>query len=228
MELEHYEQSKEGGIRFVEDVFVSMGGKVLPPRRPGHVDPRNACYLLAREDFYLDFENACLSQHWDSSKRRHPKGKKRHEDPEWAAMIQGQVYPHHSDIDWQEYVDFVNHGGGDDCFQEDDVNEDGFFNDDVFWFDAIMAARDEQEFMPGYLEAQTRLRTAYACKEMVRPLSTPLDHRIVAMAAIVNQGEDEPEVKAEKRQCIRDTRCSGCGRGDDFCRCGGDNSIWWG
>ena len=228
MELEHYEQSKEGGIRFVEDVFVSMGGKVLPPRRPGHVEPRNALDLLPREDFYLDFENACLSQHWDSSKRLHPKGKKRHEDPEWAAMIQSQLYPHHSQIDWQEYVDFVKYGGGDDCFQEDDVNEDGFFNDDVFWFDAIMAARDEQEFMPGYLEAQTRLRTAYACKEMVRPLSTPLDHRIVAMAAIVNQGEDEPEVKAEKRQCIRDTRCSGCGRGDDFCRCGGDNSIWWG
>ena len=191
MGLEDYEQSKEGGIRFVEDIFRNLGGKILPPRRPGHVEPRNALDLLPRENFYMDFENACLEQNWDSSKRLHPKGKKRHEDPEWAAMIQSQVYPRHSEIDWQEYVDFVKYGGGDTWFLEDDVNEDGFFNDDVFWFDTIMAARreeerDEQEFMPGYLEAQTRLRTSYACRDMVRPLSTPLDHRIVAMASIVN------------------------------------------
>ena len=88
----------------------------------------------------------------------------------------------------------------DDWFLEDDVNEDGFFKDDVFWFDTIMAARreeeerkfeierDEQEFMPGYLEAQTRLRTSYACKEMVRPVSTPLQDRIVSMASIVKGG----------------------------------------
>jgi hypothetical protein len=39
--------------------------------------------------------------------------------------------------------------------------------------------------------------------------------------------EDEPEVKMEKRQVIKDTRCPGCGRGDDFCRCG-PGSLWWG
>ena len=47
--------------------------------------------------------------------------------------------------------------------------------------------RDEQGFLPGFLEAQTRLRTSYACKEMVWPLSTPLDERIVAMAGIVDR-----------------------------------------
>ena len=102
-----------------------------------------------------------------------------------------------------------------------------YITDDEWFTDEnrleFLLERDEQEFMPGYLEAQTRLRTSYACRDMVRPLSTPLDARIVAMAGIVNGQtvEDEPEVKEEKRQCIRDTRCSGCGRDDDFCRCGG-------
>ena len=32
--------------------------------------------------------------------------------------------------------------GGDEWFLEDDVNEDRFFNDDVFWFDTIMAAHE--------------------------------------------------------------------------------------
>ena len=40
---------------------------------------------------------------------------------------------------------------------------------------------------PGYYEAQTRLRTAYLCKDMVYPLSTPLDVRIVTLAHINGQ-----------------------------------------
>ena len=40
----------------------------------------------------------------------------------------------------------------------------------------------EQAFMAGYLEAQAKQRTACLCKDMVRPLSTPLDARIVALA----------------------------------------------
>ena len=80
----------------------------------------------------------------------------RHKDPEWAAMIRSQVYPHHSDVDWEEYVDWVSRGFGDEWFQEDDA--------------------------------------------------TKLVQRLQA-----------------------DERCMGCGRHDDFCRCGvGENSIWFG
>ena len=48
------------------------------------------------------------------------KEKKRHENPEWQKMIQTQVYPNHSDIDWQEYVDWCENGGGDEWFQTEE------------------------------------------------------------------------------------------------------------
>ena len=64
----------------------------------------------------MDFENACLS----NFDKPHPIGPKRHEDPEWAAMIQSQVYPHHSDVDWDEYCNWVRNGGGDEMFQDED------------------------------------------------------------------------------------------------------------
>ena len=35
-------------------------------------------------------------------------------------MIQTQVYPNHSDVDWQEYVDWVENGGGDEWFEEEE------------------------------------------------------------------------------------------------------------
>ena len=41
MELEDYPQTKEGGVDFVMDIFRSMGGRVVPPRRPGR---SNALY----------------------------------------------------------------------------------------------------------------------------------------------------------------------------------------
>ena len=55
-----------------------------------------------RDNFMMDFENSCLARCWDSRIKPHPKGVKRHEDPEWAAMIESQVYPHHSDVHWEE------------------------------------------------------------------------------------------------------------------------------
>ena len=96
-------ETKEDAVNFVMEVFRSMGGTVLPPKRPRHI-PRYTPLSIERDDFYCDFENACLSQNWESppwdvSKRAHPKGPKRYEDPEWAAMIKRNVYPHHSDID---------------------------------------------------------------------------------------------------------------------------------
>ena len=51
----------------------------------------------------MDCENAVLED-WGSSKRAHPKGPKRYEDPEWAELIKKSVYPHHSDVDWAEFL----------------------------------------------------------------------------------------------------------------------------
>ena len=151
--------TKEDAINLVKSVFQSMGGRVPPMiRRPRHID-KYEILTIARDNFMMDFENSCLEQNWDQ-RCEWPTGSKHYEDPMWALMISRQVYPHHSDIDWEEYCDFCENGGGDEYFHD----------------------------------------------------------------------EDEPEVKEEKRQCIRDTRCSGCGRDDDFCRCGGgeDNGYWWG
>ena len=86
-----------------------------PPRRPRHT----SCDRPGRNAFLMDFENSCLSD-WDSFKRPHPKGPNRHLDPEWAAMIKSQVYPYHSDVDWEEYQEWCRYGGGDECFEEDD------------------------------------------------------------------------------------------------------------
>ena len=105
-------------VDFVRDTFKSMGGDVVPPRRPGHFHEHDII-TPARDDFMLDFEYSCLSQHWDSSIKPHPKGSKRYEDPEWAARIQAQVYPNHSDVDWDEYVAWVSQGGGDVWFHEE-------------------------------------------------------------------------------------------------------------
>ena len=33
-------------------------------------------------------------------------------------MIQKEVYPYHSDVDWFEYVEWVQNGGGDEYFME--------------------------------------------------------------------------------------------------------------
>ena len=107
MEPEPEPTSHKEWVDFVRDIFKSMGGDIVPPRRPGHHD----IITPARDDFMLDFEYSCLSQHWDSSIRPHPKGSRRYEDPEWAARIQAQVYPNHSDVDWDEYVAWVSQGG---------------------------------------------------------------------------------------------------------------------
>ena len=66
----------------------------------------------------MDFENACLANHWESSVMAHPRGNRRYEHSEWAAMIKSQVFPHHSDVDWYDYVEWVENGGGDERFQE--------------------------------------------------------------------------------------------------------------
>lgn len=114
--LEDYAQSHEGGVDFVRDIFKSMGGRVMPPARPGKTKP---LYMsVQRYSFLMDFENSCLA----NFPRPHPRGSKRYEDPEWAEMIKSQVYPNHSDVDWYEYVEWVSQGGGDEWFQEEGVD----------------------------------------------------------------------------------------------------------
>ena len=84
-----------------------MGGTIVPPTRP-----RKRLLGVESDAFLMDFENACLANHWDSSVMAHPRGDRRHEHKEWAEMIKSQVYPHHSDVDWYEYVEWVKNGGG--------------------------------------------------------------------------------------------------------------------
>ena len=122
MMLSNYPETKAGGVAFVRDVFLSMDGivstvtpmddDVTPLRRPGHND---AGYYVdsSRDAFYMDFENACL----ESYRAEPPVGPQRWQHPEWAAHIQMHVFPFSSDLDWQEYRDWVEAGGGDDWFQ---------------------------------------------------------------------------------------------------------------
>ena len=178
---------KEDAVNFVMDVFRSMGGTinvVAPRRRPGHYDTYSIL-TVARDNFMMDFENSCLSENWDDANKQHPTGILRHADAEWATMIKSQVYPHHSDVDWQEYCEWVFHGGGDECFRPvpymvEDDDDERFLEVAHKWV-ALKVA-----FLARYYEAQTRQRTAYLCKDMVRPLSTPLDDRITALALHIN------------------------------------------
>ena len=76
------------------------------PRRPRH------CHHSGREDFLMDFENSLLED-WDNGI---PTGPRRFEEAEWAELVKRNVYPNHSDVDWDEYVEWVSSGGGDEWF----------------------------------------------------------------------------------------------------------------
>ena len=116
MTLDQYPETHEGGVQFVKDIFISAGGAEIPPRRPGHRDTASST-SSGRHGFLMDFENACLVE-WGTSC---PTGPNRYADPDWAAFIKAQVFPHHSDVDWDEYVDWVKAGGGDEWFIEEEV-----------------------------------------------------------------------------------------------------------
>ena len=117
--LNDYPQTHDGAVDFVKDVFKSMGGTIVPPTRP-----RKKLLSVESDAFLMDFENACLANHWNSCVP-HPTGNRRYEHEEWAAMIKSQVFPHHSDVDWGEYVEWVQNGGGDEWFQEKDTDVNG-------------------------------------------------------------------------------------------------------
>ncbi len=80
------------------------------PRRPRRRNRRIG------ECFMMDFENSLLSE-WTGAP---PQGPRRFEVVEaWATVVKRNVYPHHSDVDWDEYCDWVRIGGGDEWFQEE-------------------------------------------------------------------------------------------------------------
>ena len=76
-----------------------------------------------QDNFWMDFENACLSQHWDNSIREHPKGVKRHLDPGWAAMMKSQL-EYGAAGTWKQYVRWVELGNGDEWFQESETDSE--------------------------------------------------------------------------------------------------------
>jgi hypothetical protein len=84
------------------------------PKRPGSKSKEE---LVGRDSFMMDFENSCLAD-WVGD---FPKGNRRHLDKDWAAFMQTQVFPNHSDVDWSEYCLWVEAGYGDEWFQ--DIND---------------------------------------------------------------------------------------------------------
>ena len=106
------ESESEDEETYYKAVYIS--------ERPNHKSKaaRDERSWRDHDDFMMDFENWCLGKKWDSYKSPHPTGKNRYENKNWADMIQKEVYPYHSDVDWFEYVEWVQNGGGDEYFME--------------------------------------------------------------------------------------------------------------
>ena len=85
-------------------------GPLYMPRRPGHMS------FDFRDPYMMDLENSFLSD-WSGAV---PQGPRRFEVDAWAALVKRNVFPHHSDVDWDEYCDWVRRGGGDEWFQEEE------------------------------------------------------------------------------------------------------------
>ena len=78
--------------------------------------PRSALANMSfdrdENNFLLDFENWCLEHRWEGD---FPKGPRRYEHPEWAAMIRRELedYPLRS---FEHYAEWCRAGGGDEWF----------------------------------------------------------------------------------------------------------------
>jgi hypothetical protein len=66
-----------------------------------------------RNSFLMDFENEVLRAFGGA-----PRGPTRHLDPQWAVLVRHRVDPHHTDVTWAEYVEWVRAGGGDEWVKE--------------------------------------------------------------------------------------------------------------
>ena len=106
-------ETHEDGVEFVKSVFEALGGIVIPPRRPRSMPPYTLL-TLGPDAFMMDLENKILED-WSDIKPI-PTGTRRFDNPEWAAVLKRNVFPHHSDVDWHEYCEWVSNGGGDEWF----------------------------------------------------------------------------------------------------------------
>ena len=70
----------------------------------------------SRDAFLMDFENYVL-RFWYAY-RGIPTGKTRFENENWAALMKSHL--EFSDTCWDEYVAWVQQGGGDEWFQEEE------------------------------------------------------------------------------------------------------------
>jgi len=115
----HFTTKIQQNKECVEAAQYVLANFTAPQKRPNS-NPQH----FASDAFYMDFENSCLAK-WDNSKQEFPKGRHRYKDDGWAEHILSNVYPHHSDIDWYEYIAWVRDGGGDDWFLVcDDTDQD--------------------------------------------------------------------------------------------------------
>jgi hypothetical protein len=132
-----------------------------------NIMPTNTDEARRRRDhdaFMMDFENWVLTL-WDA-RNGIPTGPRRFENEAWAVLMQSKL--EFADTCWDDYVEWVKCGGGDDWFVEEPI---------------IEAAEREAAF----LEAQSKMRTAYVCRDLVRPLQVSLYERIPALAAMALQ-----------------------------------------
>jgi hypothetical protein len=90
---------------------------VLDRPPPDDWKPRRNAVGGPSDSFMMDLENEILR---DFGAGYVPKGKKRHADPQWAALVRRNVDPHHTDVTWCEYVSWVSRGGGDEWFLKDE------------------------------------------------------------------------------------------------------------
>ncbi len=67
-------------------------------------------------NFMMDFENHVLRE-WDA-RGGVPRGPRRFENKNWAALMKSHL--EFSDTCWEEYVTWVQQGGGDEWFQEEE------------------------------------------------------------------------------------------------------------
>ena len=118
---DYYEMHFKDKIQEFEDDIAELSQRLFEKTRaPCFL--RDAQRRKPQDDFMMDFENAVLqdwNHTWWEEPRLIPKGVNRWKDKEWASLIQKNVYPHHSDVNWHQYVTWVSEGGGDQWFQED-------------------------------------------------------------------------------------------------------------
>ena len=85
-----------------------------PPRRPRRCHHSRP----GRDNYLMDFENMILENEWDAT-NGFPTGPRRFEKAEWAKTVRMHCFPNNPHVDFDEYVDWVSQGGGDEWFMNE-------------------------------------------------------------------------------------------------------------